>query len=90
MIGNGYFNVYIGGYNFVFQNLMNIQEFIGMLVLFDIFFDLSDDNIIVLILVLVFVGVGSVIIVGIGIQVINGFLFDGGVVNFGVVIQGVQ
>ncbi|AJG11413.1 autotransporter outer membrane beta-barrel domain-containing protein [Escherichia coli] len=90
MTGNGYLNVHTGGHNFAFQNSTNTQEFTGTLALSDTLFDLSDDNTTALTSALVLAGVGSVITAGTGTQVINGFSFDGGAVNFGAVTQGAQ
>lgn len=90
MTGNGYLNVHTDGHNFAFQNSTDTREFTGTLALSDTLFDLSDDNTTALTSALVLAGFGSVITVGAGTQVINGFSFDGGAVNFGAVSQGAQ
>ncbi|HGE9187501.1 autotransporter outer membrane beta-barrel domain-containing protein [Escherichia coli] len=88
--GNGYLNVNLDGYIFNFRNTTDTEEFSGTLALSDTLFNLSGINTDAITSALVLASSGSVITAGAGTQVVNGFSFDGGAVNFGAVTQGAR
>ncbi|EFO4213371.1 autotransporter outer membrane beta-barrel domain-containing protein, partial [Escherichia coli] len=73
-----------------FQDTTDTKEFTGTLILSDTTFNLSGNNTTALTSAVVRAGSGSIIKVGQGTQVISGFSFDGGAVNFGSLTLGTQ